>query len=110
MSNNYGPDSYRFSPELFEVRNDLIAHLSDRGFDWLTHYSSVDPAHDVHGIEVCGIHDHDDAKQILDILIRMFPDWHQNSLCHKDYGCEPGFQALVSRDSDLPNENWETAE
>jgi len=56
-------DVFRFAPELFEVRTDVIAELSDRGFDWLSHYSAVDPMHDVYGIEVCGIRDQDDAWQ-----------------------------------------------
>ena len=103
-------DSFRFSPELFEVRNDVIDRLTDCGFDWLTHYASVDPAHDVHGIEVCGIHDRDDAVKIVEILTEMFPTWRPGCLCYKDYGREPGFKARVSRDRDRPYENWETAE
>lgn len=109
-SNDSVRDSFRFSPELFEVRNEVVAHLTDCGFDWLIHYSSVDPAHDVYGIEVCGIHDLDDAKKILELLVDMFPDWHPGCLCYKDYGAEPGFKARVSRDRDRPYENWETAE
>ena len=68
-------DSFRFAPELFEIRNDVIAELSERGFDWLSHYSAVDPLHDVYGIEVCGIRDRRDAFAIQHILIAMFPDW-----------------------------------
>ena len=68
-------DGFRFAPELFQVRNDVIAELSDRGFEWLSHYSSVDPMHDVYGIEVCGIQRQEDASAILTILIEMFPDW-----------------------------------
>ena len=52
-----------------------IAQLSERGFDWLSHYSAVDPIHDTYGIEVCGIQDVDDAQAIQEILIEMFPDW-----------------------------------
>jgi len=69
------PDFFRFAPELFEVRTDVIAELSDRGFDWLSHYSAVDPIHDTYGIEVCGIHDRDDAVAIQNLLIEIFPDW-----------------------------------
>ena len=65
----------RFAPELFETRTNVIAELTTRGFDWLSHYSSVDPIHDCYGIEVCGIRDADDARAILGILIEMFPDW-----------------------------------
>ena len=68
-------DAFRFAPELFEFRNDVITSLSDAGFDWLSHYSAVDPLHDVFGIEVCGIREKSDAVQILKLLVRMFPNW-----------------------------------
>jgi hypothetical protein len=68
-------DSFRFAPELFEVRNDVMARLSEEGFDWLSHYSAVDPIHDEYGIEVCGIRERDDAVAILQLLIEMFPRW-----------------------------------
>lgn len=68
-------DAFRFAPELFEYRNVVIASLSDAGFDWLSHYSSVDPLHDVYGIEVCGIREQEDAVEIQRMLIKMFPAW-----------------------------------
>lgn len=68
-------DPFRFAPELFHDRNDVITALAEAGFDWLSHYSSVDVLHDVFGIEVCGIHEKDDAVRILDLLIEMFPSW-----------------------------------
>jgi hypothetical protein len=49
--------------------------LAEAGFDWLSHYSSVDPLHDVYGIEVCGIREKEDAIQILGLLVGMFPSW-----------------------------------
>ena len=66
----------RFAPELFEQRNEVLATLADAGYTWLSHFSSVDVMHDVYGIEVCGIHHRDDARDIQEILIRMFPAWH----------------------------------
>jgi hypothetical protein len=74
-NDDYGRDVFRFAPALFATRTDVIAELSDRGFEWLSHYSSVDPIHDCYGIEVCGIRDRDDAAAILNILIKMFPSW-----------------------------------
>ena len=68
-------DAFRFAPELFEVRNNVMQELTDAGFDWLSHYSAVDPRHDVYGIEVCGIHQQEDAAQILKLLMRMLPTW-----------------------------------
>ena len=69
-------DAFRFAPELFEHRNDVIAMLNQAGFAWLSHFSAVDPLHDVYGIEVCGICEKDDATQIQQLLIQMFPAWH----------------------------------
>ncbi len=63
-------DAFRFSPELFELRSDVQAALDEAGFDWFTHYSSVDPVHDLYGIEVCGIVEPDDAQSILTLLPR----------------------------------------
>ena len=103
-------DSFRFSPDLFQIRLDVIAQLNERNFDWLTHYSSVDPAHDVHGIEVCGIRHHEDAKEILALLKEMFPHWHPACLCYYDCGAEPGFTARVGRDRDQLEEHWETVD
>ena len=68
-------DGFRFAPELFEHRSAVIEELEAQGFSWLSHYSSVDCLHDQYGLEVCGIHERDDAKSILEILKRMFPDW-----------------------------------
>lgn len=68
-------DPFRFAPELFQARSDVIMQLSSQGFDWLSHYSSVDLLHDSYGIEVGGIHRQEDASAILKILIGMFPDW-----------------------------------
>ena len=68
-------ESFRFSPELFEFRNEVLAALSDAGFEWLSHFSSVDTLQDVYGIEVCGITDRTDADTILSVLNRLFPSW-----------------------------------
>lgn len=102
-------DSFRFAPELFETRTEVMQQLTDAGFDWLSHYSAVDPLHDVYGIEVCGIHDRDDAEAILRLLTRMFPGWQSGGVHHKDYGREPGWKAVVQRDANPPDEQWESA-
>lgn len=102
-------DSFRFSPELFEIRTDVLSTLNEAGFDWLSHYSSVDPIHDLYGIEVCGIVEMSDAIAIRELLCGMFPEWRVGCLCYKDYGCEPGFKARVHRDKPRDREQWETA-
>ena len=68
-------DAFRFAPELFEHRNDVLEQLSAEGFNWLSHFSAVDPLHDVYGIEVCGIREQEDAVAIRDLLMRMYPSW-----------------------------------
>ena len=51
--------------------------LSSKGFEWLSHYSSVDIIHEEHGLEVCGIHDQEDAEFIRALLHRLYPSWHR---------------------------------
>ena len=102
-------DAFRFSPELFELRTDVISSLDDAGFQWLSHFSSVDPMHDVYGIEVCGIIEEDDAIAIRTLLRGMFPTWRFWSFYYKDYGLEPGFEASVFRDEPRADETWEIA-
>jgi hypothetical protein len=68
-------DAFRFSPELFEHRARVIEELDAHGFSWMSHYSAVDCMHDVYGLEVCGIHERDDAVSIGEILAEMFPSW-----------------------------------
>ena len=103
-------DAFRFAPELFEFRNNVIEELTDAGLYWLSHYSTVDPLHDVYGIEVCGIHNREDAVQILKLLKQMFPRWTPERIWYKDYGIGLGWIATVQRDPDPPDEKWESAE
>ena len=102
-------DMFRFCPELLEVRARVVAVLNDAGYQWLSHYSSVDPVHDVYGVEVCGIFDEDDAKAIHRLLQKMFPAWRRGYWLYKDWGIEPGFIALVCRDDEPSDERWQTA-
>ena len=102
-------DAFRFAPELFETRTEVMVRLDDEGFQWLSHYSSIDPIHDEYGIEVCGIHDRDDAACILKILARMFPEWTHREMYYKDYGMELGWKAKVTRNGRRKSESWETA-
>jgi hypothetical protein len=93
-------DAFRFSPELFEYRTDIISKLQEHGFDWLTHYGSVDPLHDVFGMEVCGIRETEDAVAILKLLTEMYPSWrarqpwyHEGS---RDRGCGSRYNATAN--------------
>lgn len=102
-------DAFRFSPELFEVRTDVLATLHDAGYEWLSHFSAVDPLHDLYGIEVCGILDEEDAGAIQAILEGLFPTWHFGHVCYQDCGCDRGFKAVVYRDESRGTQQWETA-
>ena len=66
---------FSFHPELFEHRTRVIEALSAAGIEWLSHYSSVDPLHDTHCIEVCGIHRREDAESVQLLLMRLYPTW-----------------------------------
>ncbi len=102
-------DPFRFSPELFEIRADVMESLEQAGYQWLSHYSSVDCLHDLYGIEVCGIHQKGDSVAIEDILRQIFPKWNVGCLCYKDYGRETGWKARVYRDKSRQRESWEMA-
>jgi len=102
-------DAFRPSPELFELRSDVIATLDREGFQWLSHYSSVDCLHDVYGIEVCGIRAEEDAVAIRKVLMTMFPGWAAGQIYYKDYGREPGWKAEIHRDRPPKREQWQDA-
>jgi hypothetical protein len=99
-------NTFRFSPELFEFRSELLARLADEGYHWLSHFSSIDPLHDVYGLEVCGIADRADAVAILRILRSLFPTWQRGRLYHKDFGREPGWKAVLQRDPECEEDPW----
>jgi len=103
-------DAFRFSPELFEYRTEIMSVLGQRGFDWLSHYTAVDPLHDVYGLEVCGISDEDDALAILKILIEMYPDWKAIQPWYSDGSRDTGWRAQIQRDEEPPERDWQTAE
>ena len=69
-----------------------------RGYQWLSHFSSVDLLHEEFGLEVCGIHEVADAREILRLLRRIFPSWPFHRMYFKDYGREIGWKAIVHRD------------
>lgn len=92
LGTNLRMDAFRFSPELFDLCGDVTAMLDRAGYQWLSHYSSVGCLHDLYGVEVCGIHEEEDAIVIRELLIEMFPDWIHGCVYHKDYGIEPGWE------------------
>ena len=100
---------FQFHPQLFEERTRVMEALSSAGYEWLSHYSSVDVIHDQHGIEVCGIRDKDDAGSIRALIGRLYPRWHSNKLAFKDFGIEPGYKAKVYRDRRPRDDGWQLA-
>jgi hypothetical protein len=91
-------NSFRFCPELLDCRNAALEALSDAGFEQFSHFSGVDLRHDLYGIEVCGIREEKDARGILDVLARIFPEWAERKFYLKDQGIEPGWMSVVHRD------------
>ena len=45
-------DVFRFAPELFEVRINVMERLGEEGLDWLSHRSAV-LANRTHGLAQC---------------------------------------------------------
>tara|TARA_Y100000588_G_scaffold337667_1_gene379277 strand:+ start:438 stop:746 length:309 start_codon:yes stop_codon:yes gene_type:complete len=95
-----------FHPELFECRSRAVEALEEGGFAWMSHYGSVDILHQEYGLEVCGIHQQDDAGKILDILRKLFPDWIYAHAYYEDYGREMGWRALLYQHPDSATEDW----
>ena len=101
-------NEFQFHPELFEDRTRVMEELSAAGYEWLSHYSSVDVIHDQYGLEVCGIRAEADARAIHVLLRRLYPDWLTGKLCFKDRGADPGFKAKVFRDRRQRHDRWMT--
>jgi hypothetical protein len=99
-------DPFAFSADLLNCRIELIDHLSDAGFDLGSEYSSVDLLHDVHGLEVCGIHNADDALEVTRILLRVFLGWNAGWLNAPEWHSEQEWVASIMRDRDLVIEEW----
>jgi hypothetical protein len=88
----------RFHPELFELRNDVLALLQSAGITWLTDYSSVGLVHENFGIEVCGIRDAETVNSILLLLRPRFPDWVWHYWHVNWQSREPGWVVVIQRD------------
>ena len=101
-------DPFVFSPELLAIRDELVGNLATAGFEICSDYSSVDVLHDVHGLEVCGIRNPDQAIQITRQLIRLFPGWTPGWLHAPEPTSQQGWIAKIQRDRDLVMEYWDT--
>jgi hypothetical protein len=103
-------DAFRFSPELFECRGEVMSILKERGFDWLSDYSAIDPLHDVYGLEVCGIADETDAIAIVEIMLDVYPSWKARQPWYSEGSRDTGWVARIQRDDEPPDQNWQTAD
>ena len=103
-------EPFAFHPELFELRERVLEALADRGYEWLSHFGSVDLQHDVYGLEVCGIPDEADVPPITHLLRSLFPDWRLYHSYHQEsFTREPGWKVMISRDPPTFDDQWETA-
>src|SRR5262245_37197396 len=103
-------EPFAFHPELFELRERVLEALAERGYEWLSHYGSVDLMHDLYGLEVCGIHDEADVAPITGMLREMFPDWRYTHSYYKEaFTREPGWKVQIWRDPERLGDQWENA-
>ncbi|MGF1582342.1 MAG: hypothetical protein ACFCD0_23705 [Gemmataceae bacterium] len=99
--------AFDFHPDLFEYRNTVLETLAEHGYSWLAAFSSVDLLHDVHGLEVCGIHEEDDAREIQTILSTLLPEWQYKSRYYNDVSRrDPGWKVKIARDPENYNDDW----
>lgn len=98
---------FQFHAELFEFRNAVMEALSENGFAWLSDFGSIDLQQDVYGLEVTGIREEADAREIAALLRRMFPEWQHRRTYYEDQNLrEIGWKATISRDREDYDDDW----
>jgi hypothetical protein len=101
-------EPFAFHAELFELRTAVLELLADHGFVWLSDIGSIDLAHDLYGIEVCGIREESDAHTIEKLLGKKFSSWRHSRIYFKDQRTlEPGWKVIISRDAEDFGESWD---
>jgi hypothetical protein len=101
-------EPFAFHAELFELRTVVLELLADHGFVWLSDFSAIDLAHDIYGLEVCGIREETDAHTIARLLRKQFPSWVHSRMYYEDVGTrEPGWKVIISRDPEDYGDRWE---
>jgi murein DD-endopeptidase MepM/ murein hydrolase activator NlpD len=101
-------DAFAFSAELLTLAENLAMDLASAGYDRMSEYSSIDPMHDVHGLEVCGIRSPEVAMDITRFLLRRFPGWNAGWLHAPEDSSTQQWVASVRRDRELTMEYWDT--
>jgi hypothetical protein len=100
---------FAFHPELFEFRNRVLEKLAEHGYEWLSAFGSVDLAHDIYGMEVCGIREQSAALAIQKLLRRMFPFWRHTRIYLKEpWTREPGWVVVISRQREDHDDKWKS--
>src|SRR5262249_18558776 len=98
-----------FHPELFEVRNGVLEMLAENGYEWLSDFGSVDLAHDIYGIEVCGIREQPEALAIQALLRSRFPSWRHTRIYLKEpWTREPGWKVIISQHPEDYGDKWKS--
>lgn len=101
-------EPFAFHAELFELRTEVLELLAEHGYAWLSDFGSIDLAHDVFGIEVCGIHEESNARAIEGLLRRKFSSWRYSRNYYKDASTrEPGWKVIISRDPETYGDQWD---
>ena len=106
--NNAERDAFAFFPELLSLSTALVSELSVAGYEQTVDYGAIDVMHDVHGLEVCGIHDPQTGLNIIRFLLRRFPGWNAGWLHPPDHTSTQKWVARIQRDRDVAMECWET--
>lgn len=85
-----------FEADLFECRDRVLRVLETRGLMRFQHFESVDPLLQESGLEVCAIRLEKDARSILDLLRRLFPNWRYGSL-QRDEDSGTGWRVVLQQ-------------
>jgi hypothetical protein len=89
-----------FYPELYEHRERAMQVLSENGFEVFADYSSVDPEHELYGLEVGGFYERKDAEKVVYILRAAFPFWRESGLMILNDA--PKYWAVICREPMQP--------
>src|SRR5262249_39573258 len=101
-------EPFAFHAELFELRTVVLELLAEHGFAWLSDFGSIDLAHDIYGIEVCGIREESDAHVIAKLLRKKFSSWRYSGMYYKEASRgERGGKVIVSRDPEDYGDKWD---
>ena len=105
-------DSFRFSPELFELRSEAFEALAAADIDYMVDFQGIDVLHDNFGLEVFGIPNEETATKILPVIINTLIGWQKirgeskQKVFRRCFDCYSGWKAEVFRYWESPSESW----